>query len=59
MSTKEATTKALNKYYESNKKIGVNVSTDIYELIENYCKQMNISKRELIEKAVTNYIDNN
>lgn len=59
MSTKEATTKALNKYYENNKKIGVNVSTEIYELIENYCKQMNISKRELIEKAVTNYIDNN
>lgn len=59
MSTKEATTKALNKYYENNKKIGVNVSAEIYELIENYCKQMKISKRELIEKAVTNYIDNN
>lgn len=54
-----STTKALNKYYESNKKIGVNVSTEIYELIEKYCKQMNISKRELIEKAVINYIDNN
>lgn len=59
MSTKEATTKALNKYYKNNKKIGVNVSTEIYELIEKYCKQMNISKRELIEKAVINYIDNN
>ena len=57
MPTKEAMNKALNKYYENNKKIGVNISIEIYEQIENYCKQMNISKREFIEKAVTEYID--
>ena len=57
MPVNESVKKALNKYYENNKKIGINISIEIYEQIENYCKQMNITKRELIEKAVQQYID--
>ncbi|MCX4257425.1 MAG: hypothetical protein OSJ54_10930 [Oscillospiraceae bacterium] len=58
MSTKEAKEKALNKYYESNRKIGINVSNDVYKLLEDYCIKKEISKRELIESAILFYIDN-
>lgn len=58
MSTKEAKEKALNKYYESNRKIGINVSNDVYNLLENYCQKKVMSKREFIEAAILFYIDN-
>lgn len=57
MSTKEAKEKALNKYYENNRKIGVNISNDIYTLLEDYCIKNEISKREFIESAILFYID--
>ena len=57
MSTKEAKEKALNKYYENNKKIGINVNKDIYSLLEEYCQKNGISKRGFIEAAIQFYID--
>lgn len=59
MSTKEAKEKALNKYYENNKKIGINVSNDIYSRLEKYCQEHSITKREFIEAAILFYIDKN
>lgn len=57
MSTKEAKEKALNKYYENNRKIGINVNNNIYCLLEDYCQKNGISKREFIEAAILFYID--
>lgn len=58
MSTKEAKEKALNKYYENNRKIGINISNDIYNFLEDYCRKKEMSKREFIEAAILFYIDN-
>ena len=56
---KESMKKALNKYYESNKQLNITISNKIYEIFVEYCQQMNITKREAIEKMITEYIDNN
>ena len=56
---KESMKKALNKYYKSNKQLNITISNKIYEIFVEYCKQMNITKREAIEKMITEYIDNN
>ncbi len=57
MSTKEAKEKALNKYYENNRKIGVNINNSVYGLLEDYCKENKITKRKFIEDAILFYID--
>ena len=55
----ESMKKALNKYYESNKQLNITISNKIYEIFVEYCKQMNKTKKEAIEKMITEYIDNN
>lgn len=57
MPVKESVKKAQDKYYENIKRININADKSVYELFINYCEQMNISKKELFERAVTEYID--
>lgn len=56
---KESMKKALTNYYNKNKQLNISISNDIYELFINYCKQMNITKKEAIETMITYCIDNN
>lgn len=53
MSTKEARTKASNKYNAQNyKKIQANIKPEDYEFIDSYCKSTGINKAQLIVKAI-------
>ena len=49
---------ALINYRKKNKQLNITISNSIYELFIDYCKQLNISKKEAIEKMITDYIEN-
>lgn len=49
---------ALINYRKKNKQLNITISNSIYELFIDYCKQLNVSKKEAIEKMITDYIEN-
>ena len=49
---------ALINYRKKNKQLNITISNSVYELFIDYCKQLNVSKKEAIEKMITDYIDN-
>ena len=48
---------ALINYRKKNKQLNITISNSIYELFIDYCKQLNVSKKEAIEKMITEYIE--
>lgn len=59
MAQSKAHIKASNKYNAANyKKLQANIKPFDYELIDNYCKDNNISKSQFIVAACKEYIDN-
>ena len=49
---------ALINYRKKNKQLNITISNSIYELFIDYCKQLNVSKKEAIEKMIIEYIEN-
>lgn len=49
---------ALINYRKKNKQLNITISNSIYELFIDYCKQLNVSKKDAIEKMITDYIEN-
>ena len=48
---------ALINYRKKNKQLNITISNSIYELFIDYCKQLNVSKKDAIEKMITEYIE--
>lgn len=46
----------LINYRKKNKQLNVTISNDVYELFVKYCDNMNITKKEAIEKMIKEYI---
>ena len=60
MSVSKAHIKASNKYNKANyKQLKANVKPDEYKMVDDYCKNNNISKAALIINAIKYCIDNN
>ena len=50
---------ALNKYNENVKQVSTRIDKQIYDIMLQYCKQKDMTKKEFIEKCILYYIDNN
>ncbi len=60
MSVSKAHIKASNKYNKANyKQLKANVKPDEYKMVDDYCKNNDISKAALIIKAIKYCIENN
>ncbi len=60
MSVSKAHIKASNKYNKANyKQLKVNIKPDDYKLIDDFCKENDISKAAMIINSVKYCIDNN
>jgi hypothetical protein len=58
MAMSKAHIKASNKYNKENyRKIQANIKPADFDIIDNFCKENNISKAELIVKGCKMYID--
>lgn len=57
MSETEAQKRAKKKYAEKIKQICVTVTPDVYDMMQDYCSQKGLTKREFLEKAIQAYID--
>ena len=55
----ESMKKALNKYNENVKQVSTRIDKQIYDIMLQYCKQKDMTKKEFIEKCILYYIDNN
>ena len=55
----ESMKKALNKYNKNVKQVSTRIDKQIYDIMLQYCKQKDITKKEFIEKCILYYIDNN
>lgn len=55
---KTARQRATEKFYKKNRTLKVDLSIDFFEEVENYCIQNQITKREFVEQAAREYIDN-
>lgn len=55
---KTARQRATENFYKKNRTLSVDLSIDFFDTVENYCKQKQITKREFIERAAAEYIDN-
>ena len=55
----ESMKKALNKYNENVKQVSTRIDKQIYDIMLQYCKQKDMTKKEFIEKCILHYIDNN
>ena len=55
----ESMKKALNKYNENVKQVSTRIDRQIYDIMLQYCKQKDMTKKEFIEKCILYYIDNN
>ena len=51
--------KALNKYNENVKQVSTRIDKQIYDIMLQYCKQKDMTKKEFIEKCILYYTDNN
>ena len=57
MSETEAQKRAKKKYAEKIKQICVTVTPAIYDIMQDYCSQKGLTKREFLENAIQEYID--
>lgn len=57
-STKNAQQRATENFYKKNRTLKVDLSIDFFNTVEDYCKQQNMTKREFIEHAASEYMDN-
>ena len=55
----ESMKKALNKYNENVKQVSTRIDKQIYDIMLQYCKQNDMTKKEFIEKCILYYTDNN
>ena len=55
----ESMKKALNKYNENVKQVSTRIDKQIYDIMLQYCKQKDMTKKEFIEKCILYYTDNN
>lgn len=56
---KESMKKALEKYNENVKQVSTRIDKQIYDIMLQYCKENDMTKKEFIEKCILHYIDNN
>lgn len=49
----------LTNYRKKNKQLNVTISNNTYELFVKYCDDMNITKKDAIEKMIKEYIKYN
>ncbi len=58
MAVSKAHIRASNKYNQLNyKQLKAQIKPEDYDLIDTYCKENNISKAQLIVKAIKYYIE--
>lgn len=57
MPISESQKRANEKYMQNVKKLNANIDNNIYALMEEYCKQYDITKRKFIEDAIMEYLD--
>lgn len=55
---KTARQRATENFYKKNRTLKVDLSIDFFNTVENYCKEKQMTKREFIERAAAEYIDN-
>ena len=59
MPNTEAMKKARKKYKDNKSRINTDIDKQIYDIMLQYCKQNDMTKKEFIEKCILYYIDNN
>ena len=59
MPNTEAMKKARKKYKDNKSRINTDIDKQIYDIMLQYCKQKDMTKKEFIEKCILYYIDNN
>lgn len=59
MPNTEAMKKARKKYKDNKSRINTDINKQIYDIMLQYCKQNDMTKKEFIEKCILYYIDNN
>ena len=59
MPNTEAMNKARIKYAQNVKQVATAIDKQIYDIMLQYCKQKDMTKKEFIEKCILYYIDNN
>ena len=59
MPNTEAMNKARIKYAQNVKQIATAIDKQIYDIMLQYCKQNDMTKKEFIEKCILYYTDNN
>lgn len=59
MPNTEAMKKAREKYKDNKSRINTDIDKQIYDIMLQYCKQKDITKKEFIEKCILYYTDNN
>ena len=59
MPNTEAMNKARIKYAQNVKQVATAIDKQIYDIMLQYCKQKDMTKKEFIEKCILYFIDNN
>ena len=59
MPNTEAMKKARKKYKDNKSRINTDIDKQIYDIMLQYCKQKDMTKKEFIEKCILYFIDNN
>ena len=59
MPNTEAMKKAREKYKDNRARINTDIDKQIYDIMLQYCKQKDMTKKKFIEKCILYYIDNN
>ena len=59
MPNTEAMKKAREKYKDNKGRINTDINKQIYDIMLQYCKQNDMTKKEFIEKCILYYTDNN
>ena len=59
MPNTEAMKKARKKYKDNKSRINTDIDKQIYDIMLQYCKQNDMTKKEFIEKCILYFIDNN
>lgn len=57
MPISESLQKAQQKYKENVKNMNIRMSKEIFDMFNDYCQQTGETKKEVFEKAITEYID--
>ena len=59
MPNTEAMKKAREIYKDNKSRINTDIDKQIYDIMLQYCKQKDMTKKEFIEKCILYFIDNN